>query len=81
MYLLSNALEHNLTCELQTQYTERDRTSIPKRPALWKLTQIGTLRKRIIQRPGSLLRPQGVLTLPMAANDTVRDEIMQYLPS
>jgi hypothetical protein len=81
VYLLCNVFAHNLTRELQMRYKERDRTTTNKRPALWKFTQIGTLRKRIIQRAGRLLRPQGVLTLSMAANDAVRDEIMQYLPS
>lgn len=80
-YLLCNVFAHNLARELQMQHKERDRTTTTKRPALWKFTQIGTLRKRIIQRAGRLLRPQGVLTLSMAANEAVRDELMQYLPS
>ena len=79
LYLLCNVFAHNLTRELQMQHRERDRSTTTKRPALWKFTQIGTLRKRIIQRAGRLLRPQGKLTLSMAANDAVRDEIMQYL--
>ena len=81
VYLLCNVFAHNLTRELQMHCKERDRSTTKKRPALWKFTQIGTLRKRIIQRAGRLLRPQGILTLSMAANDAVRDEIMQYLPS
>lgn len=81
VYLLCTVFAHNLTRELQMQYKARDRNTIRKRPALWKFTQIDTLRKRIIQRAGRLLRPQGVLTLSMAANDAVRDELMQYLPT
>jgi hypothetical protein len=80
LYLLCNVLAHNLTRELQMQHNERDRVTTSKRPALWKFTQIRTMRKRIINRAGRLLRPQGVLTLSMAANDAVRDELMQYLP-
>jgi len=81
LYMLCNVMAHNLTKELQMRHRDRDRNTTSKRPALWKFYQIGTLRKRIIQRAGRLIRPKGVWTLSMAANDAVRDEMMQYLPT
>ena len=81
LFLLSNVFAHNLTRELQMHYRERDRTTTVKRPALWKFSKIGTLRKQIIQRAGRLIRPQGVLTLSLANNDAVQDLILSYLPS
>ncbi len=81
LFLLSNIFAHNLTRELQMRYRERDRNTTVKRPALWKFSKIGTLRKQIIQRAGRLIRPQGVLTLSMANNAAVEETIMSYLPS
>ena len=57
-----NVIAHNLTRELQMRYRERDRHTSVKRPALWKFSKIGTLRKQIIQRAGRLIRPQSILT-------------------
>ena len=81
LFLLCNVVAHNLTRELQMRYRERDRHTSVKRPALWKFSKIGTLRKQIIQRAGRLIRPQGILTLSMANNSTVEDAISSYLPS
>lgn len=81
LFLLCNIFAHNLTRELQMRYRERDRNTTVKRPALWKFSKIGTLRKQIIQRAGRLIRPQGILTLSMANNPTVEDAITSYLPS
>jgi len=79
LYMLCTVIAHNLCKELQMRHRDRDRNTTSKRPALWKFCQIGTLRKRIIQRAGRLIRPKGEWTLSMAANDAVRDEMMQYL--
>jgi len=81
IFLLSNVVAHNLTRELQMRYRERDRNTTVKRPALWKFSKIGTLRKHIIQRAGRLIRPQGVLTLSLANNIVVEESILSYLPS
>ena len=81
LFLLSNVFAHNLTRELQIHYRERDRNTTVKRPALWKFSKIGTLRKQIIQRAGRLIPPQGVLTLSMANNTGVEEMILSYLPS
>ncbi len=55
------------------------RTTHEKRPTLWNFEQTDTLRRRIIQRAGRLIRPQGRLTLSMAANDAVEKEFMHFL--
>lgn len=81
LFLLCNVVAHNLTRELQMRYRERDRGTTVKRPALWKFSKIGTLRKQIIQRAGRLIRPKGVLTLSMANNPAVEESILSYLPS
>lgn len=79
LFLLCNVLAHNLTNELQMRHHNKTRTSTRQRPALWVFRQIGTLRKQIIQRAGRLIRPQGVLTLSMPVNDSVRHDLMQYI--
>lgn len=47
---------------------------------MWTFNQMSTLRKRLIQRAGRLFRSQGVLTLSMAANDTIKEVLLGYLP-
>ncbi len=55
------------------------RTTQEKRPALWDFEQLNTLRRRIIQRAGRLIRPQGWLTLSMSTNQSVQNELLHYL--
>ena len=76
MYLLASVQAHNLNRELHMQTSERrTRRASPKRPALWSFDQIGSFRKRIVQRAGRLTRPRGVLTLTMSANRRVAEEL------
>ena len=56
-----------------------DRSTQQKRPALWKFEQLNTLRQRLIQRAGRLIRPQGKLTLSMASNEAIENEMLQIL--
>lgn len=72
VYLLSAILAHNLTRELQMITRAPERSTRQKRPALWEFEQLDTLRRRIIQRAGRLIRPKGRLTLSMAANDATK---------
>lgn len=81
LFLLCNVVAHNLTRELQMRYRDRERATSAKRPALWKFSKISTLRKQIIQRAGHLIRPQGILTLSMSANEAVAEMILSYLPA
>jgi hypothetical protein len=41
---------------------------------LWHFEQLGTLRRKLIQRAGRLTKPQGVLTLTMSANPAIKSE-------
>jgi hypothetical protein len=74
VYLLAAVLAHNLTRELHMRVREPARTTQPKRPALWDFEKLETLRRRIVQRAGRLIRPQGKLTLSMSANGAVKKE-------
>ena len=79
VYLLSALFAHNLTRELQMITRAPERSTQEKRPALWEFEQLGTLRRRIIQRAGRLIRPKGKLTLSMAANEATENELLQIL--
>ena len=79
VYMLSALLAHNLTRELQMLTRAPERSTQQKRPALWEFEQLDTLRRRIIQRAGRLIRPQGKLTLSMAANEATENEMLQIL--
>ena len=79
VYLLSALFAHNLTRELQMIANPPSRSTRQKRPALWVFEQIETFRRRLIQRAGRLIRPQGHLTLSMSANQAVEEELLQYL--
>ena len=79
VYLLSAVLAHNLSRELQMITRPPSRKKQEKRPALWDFEQLNTLRQRVIQRAGRLIRPQGRLTLSMSANRSVQNELLHYL--
>ena len=79
IYLLSVLLAHNLGRELQMIAHPPSRMTLEKRPALWDFVRLDTLRCRLIQRAGRLIRPQGQLTLSMSANQAVQDELLHYL--
>ena len=79
VYMLSAILAHNLSRELQMLTRVPERSTQQKRPALWEFEQLDTLRRRIIQRAGRLIRPKGRLTLSMAANEATQNEMLQIL--
>ena len=79
IYLLATLFAHNLTRELQMITCAPTRNTQQKRPALWEFQQLGTVRRRIIQCAGRLIRPQGKLTLSMSANKPQQDELLHYL--
>ena len=79
VYMLSAILAHNLSRELQMLTRGPERSTQQKRPALWEFEQLDTLRRRIIQRAGRLIRPKGKLTLSMAANEATQNEMLQIL--
>lgn len=79
VYLLSAVMAHNLSRELQMMTRPAHRTTQEKRSALWQFEHLTTLRQRIIQRAGRLIRPQGRLTLSMSANSAAQSELLHYL--
>jgi hypothetical protein len=79
IYLLSTLLAHNLSRELQMRARPAPRPASQKRPALWDFARLNTLRCRLLQRAGRLIRPQGRLTLSMSANSAVQHELLHYL--
>ena len=79
IYLLSVLLAHNLGRELQMIAHPPSRTTLEKRPAFWDFLRLDTLRRRLIQRAGRLIRPQGQLTLSLPTNAAVQNELLHYL--
>ena len=79
VYMLAAMLAHNLSREMQMVATNRQRGTTEKRAPLWKFTQLGTLRRKLIQRAGRLTKPQRKLTLTMSANPSVKSELLHYL--
>ncbi len=79
IYLVAALMAHNLSRKLQMRTTQPERSTAEKRPALWPFASLATIRRRVIQRAGRLIRPQGQLTLSMSANEAVKNELLQSL--
>ena len=78
-YMMAAVLTHNLNRELQMATKPRSRGTTEKRVPLWEFEELGTIRHKLLQRAGRLTRPQGELTLTMAANKAVRRDLLFYL--
>jgi hypothetical protein len=78
-YLLAAILAHNLARELHMVVEAPVRVTTEKRAARWGFVQLSTLRQRLVQRGGRLLRPKGRLTLAMSANAKIERELARYL--
>jgi hypothetical protein len=81
VYLLAAILAHNLSREMQMRANDPQRKTTEKRAPLWRFTQLGTMRRKLIQRAGRLTMPQRKITLTMSANPTVKTELLHYLNS
>lgn len=79
IYVLAAMGAHNLNREMQMQSLPKARQTTERRAPLWQFEQLGTLRRKLIQRAGRLTKPQGQLTLTMSANPTVKSELLHYL--
>jgi hypothetical protein len=79
IYMWSSLLAQNLARELQMQARPRTRTTGAARQALWVFQEARTLRARLFQRAGRLIRPGGRLTLSLAANPAVRNQLLELL--
>ena len=79
LYTLCAMMAHNFSQELQMLASPRRPHDNAKRSAAWTFETLATLRRRIIQRAGRVLRPQGRLTLSMSANKTVQEDVLHFL--
>ncbi len=79
VFILAAMLAHNLNREMQMMADEPQRNTTERRAPLWQFEQLGTLRRKLIQRAGRLTKPQGTLTLTMSANPTVKSQLLHYL--
>jgi hypothetical protein len=79
VFLIAALMAHNLNREMQMQCAAKSRHTTEKRAPLWHFEQLGSLRRKLIQRAGRLTRPQGKLTLTMSANQAVKSELLHYL--
>ncbi len=79
MYCLAVMMAHNLTREIQMRYQPKDRSTTEKRTPIWIFKTLDTIRQRVVQRAGRLVRPSGRLTLVMGGNLTVRKEIEKFM--
>jgi len=55
------------------------RTILENRLGFRAFERLDTSRRRLIQRAGRVIRPQGQLALSMSANPTVQAELSRYL--
>lgn len=78
-FTLCAMMAHNLSREVQMLARPSAPRSRAKRPSAWTFERLDTLRHRIIQRAGRLIRPQGMLTLTMSANQAVRNDLLHFL--
>ena len=79
LYCLAGMLSHNMTREIQMRTYEKDRGTTEKRSPLWAFQKLSVIRQKIVQRAGKLIRPQGKLTLVMAADGPLRQEVEEFL--
>jgi len=78
-FTLCAMMAHNLSRQIQMLSKPSAPRSLAKRPSTWTFEKLDTLRHRIIQRAGRLVRPQGKLTLTMSANQAVKNDLLHYL--
>ena len=79
VYNLAAMLAHNVNREMQMRCAPKARATTEQRMPLWLFEQIGTVRRRLIQRAGRLTSPKGKLTLTMSANRATKTELLHNL--
>lgn len=79
VFTLCAMMAHNFSREVQMLAKPAAPRAFPKRPAAWAFEKLDTLRHRIIQRAGRLIKPQGELTLSLSANQAVRNDLLHFL--
>lgn len=78
-FTLCAMMAHNMSRQIQMLSKPSAARTRTKRPSAWAFEKLDTLRHRIIQRAGRLVRPQGKLTLTMSANQAVQNDLLHYL--
>lgn len=79
VFTLAGMLAHNLARELQMRTSPRIHDGGDKRSPAWVFRALGTLRQRLLHQAGRITRPQGRLTLTLADNPGVEQELSRYL--
>ena len=79
LYRSAAILAHNLSRELQMKLHPRQRRTTPKRAALWRFSELETLRRTLIHRAGRILRPAGKLILSMDSDERLESELTHYI--
>lgn len=79
VFTISAMIAHNLSREIQMIANHSAPRALAKRPAAWKFEKLDTIRHRIIQRAGRIIRPNGKLTLSMSANQAVQKDLMHFI--
>ena len=79
IFTLAGMLAHNLARELQMVGRRPAKKAQPKRPAMWKFHDLGTIRQHLLHRAGMLTRPRGELTLTVGANRKIEQEMVGLL--
>ena len=72
-------MTHSLLLEVHFLSSPSAVRELPKRPASWIFEKLDTLRNRIIQRAGRIIRSQSELTLTMSADHAVRRDLLHFL--
>jgi Transposase DDE domain group 1 len=79
LWLLAGLFAHNLTRELQMFGSAPVRGTTESRSAFWPFHGLQTIRRSLLQRAGRFTRPNGQLTLTLAANPDVANEMRTFL--
>jgi hypothetical protein len=79
LFTMAAVFAHNLGREIQMVADRPTRSTSFKRPAKWIFRSLQTLQKRLFHRPGRLVRPQGRLTLKIAAQSDEQELFKHYM--
>jgi len=80
-YLSAVPIAHDLTRELTMRTAEPARAQTTRRSALRVFSRIATVRREMVQLAGRWIKPQGKLTLSVAANEATQQRILGALQS
>ncbi len=80
LYCLAAMFAHNITKRIQMDASEpRHKKVNSTRSALWRFSDLKTIRNTIVRRAGRIIKPQGRLTLVVSATKSVESNIQKFL--